>query len=78
MQIRKHQGSYANEDNKDQGQLENQDLWALHYLDVHYLQTIHEAIDDDASGFITIEELNQFTSSRPLDWRYVSSAIYTF
>jgi hypothetical protein len=64
-QRRKHQGG----ENEKTDLQEAQDLWALHYLDLHYLQTIHEAIDDDASGFITVEELNLFTSSRPLDWR---------
>ena len=66
-QMRKHQGG----ENEKTNSQESQDLWALHYLDLHYLSTIHEAIDDDASGFITVEELNQFTSSRPLDWRLV-------
>ena len=47
----------------------NQDTWALPYLDSQYLQTINEAIDDDASGFITVEEINLFTKARPLDWR---------
>jgi hypothetical protein len=63
--LRKHQGG----ENEKIGMAESQDLWALNYLDVHYLQAINEAIDDDASGFITVEELNNFTSSRPLDWR---------
>lgn len=65
-QLRKHQGG----ENEKLGMSDSsQDIWALHYLDLHYLQTIHEAIDDDASGFITVEEINQFTTSRPLDWR---------
>lgn len=34
------------------------------------LQPISEAFDDDASGFITVNEANTFTTSRPLDWRY--------
>ena len=36
------------------------------------LQSIAEAFDDDSSGFVTIAEVNQFTSSRPKDWRYVT------
>jgi Ca2+-binding EF-hand superfamily protein len=31
-----------------------------------------EAFDDDASGFITISEMNHFTSSKPDKWRLVS------
>ncbi|KAJ7639351.1 hypothetical protein FB45DRAFT_1024083 [Roridomyces roridus] len=44
------------------------DDWALAYLSVSRLQSISEAFDDDASGFVTVTEANTFTSSRPLDW----------
>ena len=49
----------------------NPDAWAIKYIDVTRLQPILEAFDDDASGFITISEMNRFTSSRPADWRLV-------
>jgi hypothetical protein len=48
------------------------DAWAIKYIDVIRLQPILEAIDDDASGFITIGEMNRFTASRPIDWRLES------
>jgi len=48
------------------------DAWAIKFIDVTRLQPILEAFDDDASGFITISEMNRFTSSRPADWRLVS------
>jgi hypothetical protein len=44
------------------------DAWAIKYIDVMWVQPILEAFDDDASGFITISEVNRFTSSRPVDW----------
>ncbi|KAJ7498476.1 hypothetical protein FB451DRAFT_1016491 [Mycena latifolia] len=44
------------------------DEWALIYLTVSRLQSISEAFDDDASGFVTVAEANTFTTSRPLDW----------
>ena len=47
----------------------NPDAWAIKFIDPTRLQPILEAIDDDASGFITISEINRFTSSRPRDWR---------
>jgi hypothetical protein len=47
------------------------DAWAMKYIDIMRVQPILEAIDDDASGFITIGEMNRFTSSRPIDWRLV-------
>jgi hypothetical protein len=50
----------------------NLDVWAIKFIDVSRLQPVLEAFDDDASGFITISEMNRFTSSRPADWRSVS------
>jgi hypothetical protein len=50
----------------------NPDGWAIKFIDITRLQPILEAFDDDASGFITISEMNRFTSSRPADWRLVS------
>ena len=50
----------------------NPDAWAIKFIDVSRLQPIWEAFDDDATGFITISEMNRFTSSRPHDWRLVS------
>jgi hypothetical protein len=45
------------------------DAWTMKYIDIIRLQPILEAIEDDASGFITIREINRFTSSRPRGWR---------
>jgi hypothetical protein len=50
----------------------NPNAWAIKFIEVARLQPILEAFDDDASGFITISEMNRFTSSRPKDWRLVS------
>ena len=48
------------------------DAWAVKFIELSRLQPISEAFDDDASGFITISEVNRFTSSRPQGWRLVS------
>ena len=48
-----------------------EDSWALEYISVRLIQPLVEAIDDDASSFITVSELNDFTSSRPKGWRRV-------
>ena len=48
------------------------DAWAIKYIDLMWVQPILEAFDDDASGFITVTEVNRFTSSRPVDWRCAS------
>ena len=50
----------------------NPDAWAIKFFNLTRLQPILEAIDDDASGFVTISEMNRFTCSRPYDWRLVS------
>ena len=47
----------------------NPDGWAIKYIDIMWVQPILEAFDDDASGFITVAEVNRFTSSRPVVWR---------
>ncbi|KAF8518842.1 hypothetical protein BU17DRAFT_90643 [Hysterangium stoloniferum] len=44
------------------------DQWALAYINTTRLQPISEAFDDDASGFITLSEVNTFTTSRPMGW----------
>jgi len=48
--------------------IDKEDEWALEYLTVTRLQAISEAFDDDASGFITVQEVNSFTTARPLGW----------
>ena len=50
--------------------LADEDEWALEWININRLQAIIEAFDDDASGFITVEEVNYFTTSRPKEWRY--------
>ncbi|PIL29961.1 hypothetical protein GSI_07872 [Ganoderma sinense ZZ0214-1] len=54
-------------------QLNAQDEWTLEYINVTRVQPIIEAFDDDASGFITVTEVNAFTRARPENWRRVSS-----
>jgi hypothetical protein len=54
------------------GNSTNPDAWAIQYIDIMRVQPILEAFDDDASGFITISEVNRFTGSRPVEWRWVS------
>jgi len=47
----------------------NSDAWSIKYIDVMWEQPILEAFDDDASGLITITEVNLFTNYQPDDWR---------
>ena len=47
-----------------------EDLWALQYITVRRAQPLLEALDDDGSSFITVNEVNTFTNSRPEGWRY--------
>lgn len=44
------------------------DGWALAYISILRVQPLLEAFDDDATGWISVKEANQFTSSRPKDW----------
>ena len=58
------------------GSLVGVDKWALKYITINRVRTIAEALDYDASGFVTIQEVNAFTRARPLDWRWVFATIY--
>lgn len=49
------------------------DCWAIKYVDIRYARCILEAFDTDASGFVTINGVNNFTRLKPSDWRYVLS-----
>ena len=48
-----------------------EDLWALKHIHVRQIQPLIEAIDDDGSSFVTVNEINEFTSCRPKGWRQV-------
>ena len=48
-----------------------EDMWALEYITVDRIQSLMEALDDDGSSFVTVYEVNEFTSSRPEKWRRV-------
>ena len=48
-----------------------EDIWALEYISIHRIQPLIEALDDDASSFVTVAEVNAFTANRPADWRCV-------
>lgn len=47
------------------------DDWAFEYINTKYLQPIMEAFDDDGSGYITYQEVNEFVEAMPeeLNWR---------
>ena len=46
-----------------------EDTWALKYISVNRIQALMEALDDDNSSFVTVNEINNFTSRRPEGWR---------
>ena len=50
--------------------INEEDAWTFRYLGLTQLQRITEALDDDASGYITVQEVNRFSMSRPRGWRY--------
>lgn len=49
--------------------LKGPDGWAIKYINIGRARSILEAFDDDASGFVTVSEVNSFTRLRPRDWR---------
>ncbi|CAE6469640.1 unnamed protein product [Rhizoctonia solani] len=45
------------------------DCWTLNYLSrIIFYPAIADAIDEDSSGYITLDELNRFFDSRPNGW----------
>ena len=50
------------------------DSWTRQYIDTKFLPNIMDAIDNDGSGYVTVNEVNRFTQSIPssLKWRYVA------
>lgn len=62
---------YAEKAARSLGFLVGPDSWAVKYINIGRSRSILEAFDGDASGFVTVNEVNNFTQSRPLDWRYV-------
>jgi hypothetical protein len=59
----------------DSNLLSGPDSWAIEYIDITRTQSIMEAFDDDAGGFITVYEVNTFTQLRPFGWRYALSLV---
>ena len=45
------------------------DKWALAYINAAYVQPILEAVDDDGTGFVSVKEVNTFVAERPDGWR---------
>ena len=43
------------------------DKWAFEYISAKYLQPIMEAFDDDGSGYVTYQEVNEFVDGIPED-----------
>ena len=61
----------GNQQSSKESSINTEDEWALAYIvDNSSLQALGEAIDDDASGFITIAEINNFTAAAPDTWRW--------
>ncbi|KAH9847166.1 hypothetical protein C2E23DRAFT_742357 [Lenzites betulinus] len=58
-----------------------EDTWALQYITVSRVQPLIEAIDNDVSSFVTVTEVNEFTSARPVGWslpRWVAYWMFGF
>ena len=71
MSLRDH---YTEENTGEAGPVKGPDSWAIEYINVGRARSILEAIDDDASGFVTVHEINNFTQRRPRNWRCAISS----
>ncbi|KAG6872961.1 hypothetical protein C0995_004715 [Termitomyces sp. Mi166 len=64
------------EPRSDTSEIHTKDKWARSYINISYLQAISESIDDDGSGLITIQEVNNFTEMRPKGWSLLQWMAY--
>ena len=49
----------------ESGTLRGPDSWAIDYINIGRARSILEAFDDDANGFVTVNEVNSLTRLRP-------------
>jgi hypothetical protein len=42
--------------------------WAIQFVSINRMQPLIEALDTDVSTYVTVSEVNAFTSARPSDW----------
>ena len=66
---------YIEKNTGESGPLKGPDSWAIEYINVGRARSILEAIDDNASGFVTVHEVNNFTRKRLRDWRCALSSL---
>jgi hypothetical protein len=52
------------------------DDWCLQYLTIPHVPAIMEAFDDDASGWIKLKEVNEFTDAIPEKWKLIHWLAY--
>ncbi len=50
------------------GSSDHPDYWALKFLGVSYRKALLEAIDVDHSGYISVQEVNEFTKAKPPEY----------
>lgn len=64
---------YVHKARADLGSTLGPDAWALGYTNIGRMRSITEALPNGADKFVTVDEVNDFVQSKPLDWRYVWS-----
>jgi len=60
---------YTEKGVKDSNSPQGPDSWAIKHISISRARSILEAFDDDFSGFVTVNEVNNLIRSKPQDWR---------
>jgi len=61
----------------DHNRAEREDAWTRAIISkVHFHPAIGDAIDDDASGYVSIEEINEFMRRKPEKWTVPQWVVY--
>ncbi|KAJ7057168.1 hypothetical protein C8F01DRAFT_1257088 [Mycena amicta] len=53
-----------------------EDEWTLGFINIVHLQAISEAFDGDFWGHVNVNEINAFTTARPVDWSILQWMAY--
>lgn len=64
-------GDFGSEKRARPRGITSDDAWTLEYITIARIQPLLEAFDNDASGLVSVSEVNAFTSGRPDKWRCV-------
>ncbi|KAH9889559.1 hypothetical protein C8Q73DRAFT_654358 [Cubamyces lactineus] len=71
-----HQQHIALETSAPQHHIQDDDAWMSRYLNHCDMQGITDVLDHQATGIMTVDDLNRFATARPRDWSLLRWIVY--